>query len=567
MSQDETYDVVVVGGGPNGMTTAAYLAKSGLSVCVLEERVECGGACETQEPIAGVRIYPHAMLMYASPAPGFEQLELWKYGFRMTWAPQSTSFERRGSMTTEGDVPMTEKDMMGWAKLSGMLGQPPFTKDLLRATFWCPPHPPEVEVTDENTPYMQVYKQHLPEVCTPELREMTMFDLMDEYLETEPFKVGMAGAAWWSGAAGHWEGVAIPAAACVWLLTLPTTGNVSIPRGGLHGYFHAIHRCAVAHGVVVRTSSPVEEIIVEDGRAVGARLRETAAMGSKKVWARKAVIAAVDVHQTFLKMVGRKHLDPSFIQKINDISLKGGSLYVTTYHLKEPMGFQDKFKEREIPGRPASGGVYPCDSRDIYYENLADVDGRKGNFTIPPERAFWFQTPHQWFDQSDCQAYHPKGHITSAFEMCVTVPDYHQDGIDAQDKIKGEMDEYMRRAYSQVFTGLDPDNIIHSWSATAREVEFRNTGLIGGTWCGTRHCKDQLWTERPMPEMARYRTPVDGLYHCHQTSGHPGGLCLMAIPYNLMHILIEDGVAEPGKWWYPSPWYIPQEGKISAIPG
>jgi phytoene dehydrogenase-like protein len=413
---------------------------------------------------------------------------------------------------------------------------------------------------------MQVYKQHLPEVWTPELREMTMFDLMDEYLETEPFKVTMAGAAWWSGAAGHWEGVAIPAAACVWLLTLPTTGRGSIPRGGLHGYFHAIHRCAVAHGAVVRTSCPVDEIIVQDGRAVGARLRETAAMGSKTVWANKAVIAAVDVHQTFLKMTGKEHLDPSFIQKIKDISLKGGSLYVSTFHTHEPLSFQDKFKAMEVPGRPASGGVYPTDSREIYYENAADIDGRKGNFTIPPERALWFQCPSQWFDPTDCQAYHAKGYISSAFEMCVTVPDYHQEGIDAQDKIKEQMDQYMRTAFSQVFKGLDSDNIIHHWSATAREVEFRNTGLIGGTWSGTRHCKDQLWTERPIPEMARYRTPIDGLYHCHQTSGHPGGLCLMAIPYNLMHILIEDGVAEPGDWWYPSPWYIPQDGKIPAIP-
>jgi hypothetical protein len=41
----------------------------------------------------------------------------------------------------------------------------------------------------------------------------------------------------------------------------------------------------------------------------------------------------------------------------------------------------------------------------------------------------------------------------------------------------------------------------------------------------------------------------------------------MAIPYNLMHILIEDGIAEPGAWWYPSPYYIPEKGKISAVPG
>ena len=80
-------------------------------------------------------------------------------------------------------------------------------------TFWCPPHPPEVEVTPENIPYMQVYRQHQPDMWTEELLDMTMFDLMDEYCETEPFKVLQAMVAWYSGAAAHWAGVAIPAAA------------------------------------------------------------------------------------------------------------------------------------------------------------------------------------------------------------------------------------------------------------------------------------------------------------------------------------------------------------------
>ncbi len=571
MSKDERYDVVIIGGGPNGMTVAAYLARCGLSVCVLEERVECGGACETVEPMPGVRIYPHAMLMYAAPAPGFEQLELHKYGFRMSWKPgdpieQGTA----GSLTTEGIVPQSDQDKMGWAKLGGVLGQPPFTKELMRATFWCPPHPPEVEVTDENTPYMQVYKQHQPDVWTHELREWTMFDLMDEHCGTDPFKTVMAFAAWASGAAAHWEGVAIPAALCVHLLILPSTGNLSIPRGGLHGYFHAIHRCAIAHGAVVRTICPVDEIIVDDGRAVGVRLRETAAMGGRKVWANKAVISAIDHQQTFLKMLGPQHLDPSFVQKVKDISLKNGTLYVTTFLTKKPLQWKPKFKAMEAlgvgPNKVPMGAVYPADSREIYYENAADVDGRKGNFTVPPERAMWFLTPSQAFNPTDCQGYHPRGHVSPAFEMNVTSPDYHVDGEDAQDKIKDEMDAFMRQAFSQALDGLDEDNIIHHWSATGREVEFRNTGLIGGTWSGSRHCKDQLWTQRPIPELARYRTPVDGLYTCHQTTGHPGALCLMAIPYNLMHILIEDGIAEPGDWWYPSPWYIPQQGKISAIP-
>jgi phytoene dehydrogenase-like protein len=293
-------------------------------------------------------------------------------------------------------------------------------------------------------------------------------------------------------------------------------------------------------------------------------------MGGKTIWATKAVIAAVDVKQTFLKLIGPRHLDAGFIQRIKDISLKGGSLYVSTFLTRKPLAYRPKFKAfSEMgmgPHKVPSGGVYPSDSREIYYENVADVDGHKGNPTVPPERLMWFMTPSQAFDPTHCQGYHPKGHVTPAFEVNVTCPDYHVDGPDAINKIKNEVNAYMRQAFGQAFEGLESDNVIHHWAATPYEAEFRHTGLIGGTWCGTRHCRDQLWTQRPLPELARYRTPIEGFYHCHQTSGHPGALCLMAIPYNLMHILIEDGVAEPGDWWYPSPWYIPEKGKVSAIP-
>jgi len=572
MPLDERYDVVIVGGGPNGMGTAAYLAKSGLSVCLVEEKTECGGACETVEPIPGARIYPHAMLMYASPAPAFDQLELWKHGFRMTWNPANLdTLMALGSTTTQGICPADEKDLAGFATLGGLMGQAgPYTQELMRATFWCPPHPPEVEVTDDNVPYMQVYKKYQPDIWTPELRQGTMFDLMDEHFGTEPFKVTMAFAAWASGASGHWEGVSIPAMLCVQLLLLPNTGRQSIPRGGLHGYFHAIHRVAVTHGAVIRTACPVEEILIEDGRAVGVRLRENAAIGGRKIWADKAVVAAVDYQHAFLEMVGPRHLDPGIIRKLKDISLKNGTLYTSTFHTKQPIRWKPEFKDLEVaccgPDPVPFGGVYPSDHRDLYYDNVAECDARKSMPTLPPEKLMWFLTPSQNFDQTDCQGSYPKGHISAAFEVNLPIPETQFEGVDVQIERKAELEEYVCKAYSEAIDGLEPENIIHHWNVTGREAEFRNTGLIGGTWCGSRHCEDQLWENRPIKELSRYRSPIDGLYHAHQTSGHPGGLCLMAIPYNLMHILIEDGVVEPKDWWYPSPYYIPQEGKISADP-
>ena len=566
MIKEERYDFVIVGGGPNGVALAAYMAKCGDSVCVLEERPEAGGACENTEPIPGVRINPHAIYMYAGAAPGFEQLELWKYGFRMDWSPMSKNLadqQARGVATSEGMAPITDKDAMGWAKLSGMLTSPPFIKDLLRATLWCPPHPPEVEVTAENIPYMQVYKQHQPDVWTEELLDMTLFELMDEYCETEPFKVLHAVAAWYSGAAGHWEGVAIPALAVDIALTI--YGGLSVPRGGMHGYFHSIIRCALAHGVVVRTCCPVEEIIIEDGRAVGVRLSETATADAKKIWASKAVISDVDVRQTFGKLVGARHLGFNFKNKVEAISLKGGSIYVSHILSRERLRCRPQFVNPP-QGDDSGIGPYPCDSRDIYYEHAADVDGRRGNPTVPPERLLWISTPTIRFDATDSQCTIPNRYLASPFYTLVPPPEYHAESPDAVNKVKDELNAYMRKAFSQVIENLDDDNVVFHWANTPWESEFRNAGLIGGTWCGTRLCADQWGEKRPIPELARYRTPIEGLYLCNQTACHPGGLALMAIPYNLMHILIEDGLIEPGAWWYPSPWYIPQQGKISAIP-
>jgi phytoene dehydrogenase-like protein len=544
---------------------AAYLGKCGASVCVLEERPEAGGACENTEPIPGVRITPHAMYMYGGPAPAFEQLELHKHGFRMDWSPESENLadqQARGVATTQGMAPITDKDAMGWAKLAGMLGQPPFIKDLLRAIFWCPPHPPEVEVTADNVPYMQVYKQHQPDVWTEELLDMTMFDLMDEYTETEPVKVLHAMTAWYSGAAAHWEGVAIPALGCD--ITLTIYSGLSVPRGGMHGYFHSIIRCAIANGAVIRTCCPVDEIIVEDGKAVGVRLRETATTDEKRIWADKAVISDVDVKQTFSKLVGPEHLGNSFLRKVEDISVKGGSIWVSHLLTREKLRCREKFRN-PISGDDPGLGPYPCDSREIYYEHAADVDGRKGRPTMPPERLMWLSTPSDRFHDTDPQCTIPGHYLVSPYYTYVPPPEYEVGGAGKIDKIKEEINAYLRQAFRQTIENLDDDNLVYHWANTPYESEFRNAGLIGGTWCGTRHCDDQWGESRPISELARYRTPIEGLYLCNQTCCHPGGLALMAIPYNLMHILIEDGLAEPGKWWYPSPWYIPQQGKISAI--
>jgi hypothetical protein len=271
---------------------------------------------------------------------------------------------RGGCLTTDGVVPITMKDVLGFAKLTGLASGQPFLKELLRAIYWCPPHPLDMEQTPDDIPWVQVIKQRAPDIWTDEILEWSLFDLMDEWMETEAYKTMQAAVAWYSGAAPHWKGVAVQAFAGAASLMIGGTS----PRGGMHHYAHSIARCAIAHG---RGCSPAARW--EDHRGAAGEGRppaERCGLGEKIIWADKAVLSAVDVKQTFLRLIGPRHVDVSFMQRVKDISLKGGSLFVAHILLREPPLFAPKFAGVR-PDQPIVNRiVYPCDSREILMEQI-----------------------------------------------------------------------------------------------------------------------------------------------------------------------------------------------------
>src|SRR3990172_2592133 len=84
LARKSTYDFVIVGGGPNGLGAAAYLSKWGFSVCMLEARPELGGGAENYEAVPGYSCDAHASFFYGGAAPAMDQLELGRYGFRLS---------------------------------------------------------------------------------------------------------------------------------------------------------------------------------------------------------------------------------------------------------------------------------------------------------------------------------------------------------------------------------------------------------------------------------------------------------------------------------------------------
>lgn len=554
---ESRYDVVIVGGGHNGTTIAAYLAKSGLSVCVLESRLEIGGAQENTEPMPGVRIDPHASVLYGGAAPGFEQLELHKYGFRMEYWSQygaAIGSDYRGIVSgnrwnmveaAESLKQFSVKDAELWAAM--MTAIDPHMKDILRSTFWTPPFPPELEVDQKDLPWVETWNRATGGMMPGNFFEASMVDVLDDVFETGLLKALTGLGAWYSGAAPTWEGMAAQAFGS-FLLAQYGSGA---PKGGMHTYAHAIARCAIAHGARILVNCPVEEIIVQNGRAAGVILADEAAAREKTIWADKAVISAVDVQQTFLKMLGPRHTDPSFRQNINDISLKGGSLYVLHVITKELPKFKGQMGELiDQVGYPGSA-LFPCDDWDSVTEQMRDAYSRKVTPTGRASMTIPVLMPTV-YDRSRA----PEGlHVLSPIYIELPPPEYHVDGPDAVNKQLDQVTGEIMAMLRDFAPNMTDDNIVATFVNTPHDSEFRNAGLVGGNWYATRHCVDQWWTKRPLPELARYRTPIDRLYLCNQTA-FPGGLCLMAVPYNLMHILIDDGLVEPGSWWYPSPWHI-----------
>lgn len=553
-----SYDFVVVGGGPNGLTIAAYLSKWGFSVCVLESRPEIGGGAENVQPIPGYSIDPHASILYGGAAPAFEQLDLWRYGFRMSY-PKNLG----GGITPDGRCfsggnffhdpaardPKLHEQVMGRDLaefyVSFMEALRPRILDVLRSVFWTPPYDERWGVEPEDIPAVQLFREVLP-FFDNSLIEMSLVEMLSSIGMPDPVRASQLYGSWGQGPDPYWKGTALTGLAAN-LLQLQSGGS---PVGGMHALAHAVVRCALAHGARVFVNSPVSEIIVEDGRATGVRVADDSLLEEKVVRANLGVISGLHVKQTFLEKVSQSHLGIDFVQRVRDLSLKGGGLFVPNIVVSELPVY-------EVAGESMAGEMHPMGL--VINSTIEAFEGNRHDVYV--ERRHPTNPDHYlsgWVNHSMHDRRALPGHYVLTGYVEVPAPEDHIDGPDAVNKASDEIMDIMLEQLQQYAPNMTPDKIVAKWPNTPYDSEFRNLAFVGGNWIGMRQSQDEWWSRKPLPELARYRTPVDNLYLCNQTS-YPGGLFLMAVPYNLMHILIEDYdvVADrTPSWWYPSPWHI-----------
>ena len=513
---DGTWDAVIVGGGHNGLVSAAYLAKAGLKVLVLERRRIVGGACITEEVFPGVRFSRLAYSAGLLRPEIIRDLDLARFGYEVhAFDPQFfLPFPDGDSMLLWNDAEKNHKELARFSR-NDAAAYPKYVAfwtdvmELIEAmVLESPPPLPDL---------LGMFKGAEAEELAKRLLLQSAADLLDEFFESDEVKAMLATAT----TIGLPAGPKTPGTALMLghMLLHEINGvkqTFGYSKGGMGGISVALANAAAHHGATIQTSAAVRRILTNDGRATGVELE-----GGKRVMAR-TVLANVDVKTTFERLVSPDAVDPEFLAQVRRIKATGVVTKVNCLLSELP-----DFTAR--PGKTVQphhrGYLDICPSVD-YLERAWD-DAKWGR---PSTEPFLDCVVHSVTDPSLA----PPGKVTLSIYSQYS-PYRLRDGEwdDRKDEVGDTILETLARFAPNVTHAVEAREVI-----SPLDME-REWGLPGGCIYQTDMTPDQLFSFRPVPGWSGYRTPVRGLYLC-GSSAHPGGGVTGAPGRNAAMVALED---------------------------
>ena len=516
-------DVVIVGAGHNGLVCAAYLARAGRSVLVVERREAAGGCAITEEFAPGFR----CSATFAG-AEGFDptitaELGLEAQGLRLL-APGGILVPRLDAEAlylpppngsgTPGCPPEDAEELAAFdgflRRLTGAL-RPILSKPL-----------PELEVTGlRGLLELLGAGWLLRRLGKRDLREAMRFlpmpiaDVLDERFGDEALKAAIGAG----GVTGSWLGPRSPGSALNLLLHRlgRNRGALGFPRpvaGGTGALIDTLREAAEAAGATIRTEAEVERIVVKKGAATGVAL----ASGEKIEAA--TVVSSADPKTTLLTLVGPAALQPSFLLQARSIRSRG-TVAIAKFALDRlpPIGGTSGGPER-LAGRVQIGAC--LDDLERAFD-----DTKYGRL---PERPYLDLTIPSIADPSLA----PEGqHVLSAW---VQYPPYHLRDR-SWDEARDDLGAVVERRIEEYAPGFR-ESIIARDVLTPLDLE-RRFGVAEGCLYHAEPALDQCLYMRPMPRWARHRMPIDRLYLC--GSGTHGGGCLTGLAgRNAARVILSD---------------------------
>ncbi len=514
MPPANSYDAIVIGGGHNGLVAAAYLAKYGKRVVVLEARHKTGGAADTSSPWPEAPQFKVMTLSYTMslmPSYIIEDLKLRDHGYKINPLGLGYTPHPDGRSLIEGDddrsyrsyLQYSKKDAdavgpyYAWIERIGKLMHP-----LLDRT---PPHVSGTKLKDMKDVGQLGWalRKDLDEQTVADITRlftMSAADLLERWFE-DPVVIGIQSV---NGIIGTWAGPMTPGTAYVLMhhsVGEESEGQVAswgMPEGGMGAVSDAIRAAAEGFGAQIRVNAPVEKVLVEGGRARGAVL-----IGGEEFHA-PVVITACHPQITFLRQIDRGELPEPFVHDIEHWRSRSGTVKINLALDGLPDFTADPGFDPAVQG----GAMSIMD--DLEYLETAFQEARAGRPATLPFADCEIPTV---FDRTLA----PEGkHVMSMFTQWV--PDSWSD-----EPHRGELEAYADRLmdrFELVAPGFK-DLILHRQIIGPYDME-QEYGLIGGNIFHGELTVDQLFHMRPAPGFADYRTPIRGLYQA-SSATHAGG--------------------------------------------
>jgi len=506
------YTAIVVGGGHNGLVAAAYLARAGMKPVVLEARSNTGGAATTETPWGPeFKVTALSYVMSLMPPTIINQLKLPEHGYRVIpMGPSFVPFPDGRALVLSGDADedqgriaaFSPKDAVAMPRFEAWLrGVGDVLAPLLLRT---PPNVgswrPKALLDQLRLAWGMRGLDVRRAADAVRLFTMSISDLLNEWFTSPEVKGAMAV----NGVIGTWAGPEAPGTAYVMMhheigdIGDGKMGGWGYPIGGMGAVATAIRRSAEAFGARILTDAPVERILIENGRAVGAATRDG------REFRAPVVVAATHPKLTFLQQIERSELPDDFVTDIERWRTRSGTVKINL----ALSGLPRFAATPDMPHEHYTGAIELSPS--LEYLERAFQEARAG---MAATRPFADTVIPSTVDRSLC----PEGtHIMSMFTQWV--PHTWATSYD-EAELKGYADRVIGEfeAVAPGFTNL----IMHRQVIGPYEMEHEY-GLVGGNIFHGELTPDQLFHLRPAPGYADFTTPIRGLYHC-SSATHGGG--------------------------------------------
>jgi len=504
----EIRDVVIIGGGHNGLVTAFYLAKAGFKPLVLERRSLVGGAAITEEFSPGFRCSTLAHSAGPLLPEIVRDMQLERHGLKLitpevgvtALAPDGRALMLYNDVKRAADeiAKFSTKDAQQYGvlhesleKIGGVIGDalklpPPNIDSPSSSDLW--------SMLQTGRKLRKLGKKDMYRVLR--WGPMAVADLVAEFFETELLRAVVAARGIFGTALGPWS-----AGSSLVLLLRGVgdphpAGSVSLPIGGAGAITLAMVAAAREAGAEIRTNAEIGQVQVKDGAATGVIL------GSGEEIATKAVISNADPRRTLLKLVDPTHLTPDFVQKLKNYRMPG-----TVAKINFALSGLPNFKALSGKDAAMRGRIHI--GPEIDYLERAFDESKYGSFSTHPYLEVAIPS------LTDPSLAPSTKHVMSVYMQYAPFKLKAGDW-NAQRDALGNMVVKTVSEYASNFGDLVEDAQI----ITPQDLE-ETYGLTGGHIFHGELALDQFFTMRPLLDWARYHTPIRNLYLC-GSGTHPG---------------------------------------------